>query len=356
MIKKETIKNFLKPTKIKIAFSFIFLCCYGFFFVIAPKDIKVKMGSLLEETSMKLGIFKGYKSDLFYTSPEHKEMLSIETAAITIQEEQKLHSMINETIEACFRYYETSEEKEIEKVKDLFAPAEYRKIKDDIDTTREKSKVWENYCKIPAKTPEIKFSEPRRYRNLENRIGIIISIPFAHPNFLGGGCVGEGFPHYIFIFDKINNNWKIEKMSSISIRIEWTEEGIVKKLLYLQSLGIEIVQLSSKDEQKIYSIVEKEYDEKILPEYKEKIGRIPKNLKIVKIKFEQSRKYRNLDERIGIISSIDETEPPGYVGGGKWEIFILKKIDNEWEIEKNIIMSRNLREDEQNLIQDLLKK
>ena len=207
-------KEFFKPTKLKIVLAGIFFVAV--YFIVNFNNFI----SFIE------------KFDPFYTSKEHRQNLGIEIIEIPFEKEQKLYSMIEQTIMAGFQYYDTGNEKEFEKVKDLFLQGEYERIKKSIKDVRKDKKMWEEYCKIPVEISEVKFSGPKRYKNLENRIGIITLLPFTVPDFIGGGCVGN--PLYIFIFKKIDSEQKIEKMGNIGIGwpvAEATERNAINKLL-----------------------------------------------------------------------------------------------------------------------------
>ncbi|NAS88307.1 hypothetical protein C4E24_00975 [ANME-1 cluster archaeon AG-394-G21] len=211
---------------IKIIFLFIII---GFSILAVTGHFPNKLGNVVGGVMDKLYKYEYEEPDPFWTSIEHRKRLGIEIVKLSSSEEQELHSMIEEVIKEGFSYYDTGKEKEFEVVRDLFLPEEYERVKLEIDRTREKREMWEGEdCKVPIEISEKKFSQPRKYKELNNRIGIIIIIPFISPDFLGSGCIAK--PKYIFIFKKMNNEWKIEKMWSVSIRLEWSEENIIQIL------------------------------------------------------------------------------------------------------------------------------
>ncbi len=172
----------------------------------------------------------------FRTSNEHRQEFGIETARLSFKEKRELHSMIEQTIMAGFQYYDTGDEKEFKKIKDLFLIEEYERIKNSIKKMRDEHKkrldAGPYPCKIPSHIPNGKFSKPREYKDLENRIGIMVLHKMSAPDILGGGC--ESDPLKIYIFKRIDNIWKIEKINGA--RIGWpiaetTENYVIKKLI-----------------------------------------------------------------------------------------------------------------------------
>lgn len=97
-----------------------------------PSKIQKKgpFGDIIMEMTyngaVKLGLIE--EQGPFYTSPEHMERLGIEIIELPIEEEQELHSMIEKVIKAGFLYYKTKDEKEFEKVKNLFLIEEYNRV------------------------------------------------------------------------------------------------------------------------------------------------------------------------------------------------------------------------------------
>jgi hypothetical protein len=84
--------------------------------------------------------------------------------------------------------------------------------------------------------------------------------------------------------------------------------------------------------------------------YETRLSLLPK-LKILKIEFSQPRKYRDLVDRIGIITYVSLTDPPNFLGGYPRDIFIVKKVNGKWEIEKRREVMIRLDIDEEALIQ-----
>lgn len=158
------------------------------------------------------------------TTIEHEEALGVKTAKISRAEKKELESMINESVKAQLEYYSTEKEESLEKVKDLYLPdgfeeyKEYakRKLAYFYDARSEKQSY--------EKMGQLKFSKPRTYKDLPGRVGVISFAKFID-NY--GNTYSTLNP--IFIFKKINGEWKIEEQTRIS-RKEMTEESLIQKI------------------------------------------------------------------------------------------------------------------------------
>ena len=149
----------------------------------------------------------------------------------------------------------------------------------------------------------------------------------------------------------------------------WTSQEHLKKW------GIEIVKLPLEEEQTIHSIIKDYYETKFISDleeqlrkmlttendpiikeyYETRLSLLPK-LKILKIEFSQPRKYRDLVNRIGIITYVSLTDPPNFLGGYPRDIFVLKKVNGRWEIEKRWEVLLRLDIDEEALIKSYFTK
>jgi hypothetical protein len=156
------------------------------------------------------------------TPLSHEKALGVETAKISSEEENKLYSMINESIKARLDYYSSEKEKELEKVRDLYLPEEFEKYKEDAkkglryfyDTRNEK----QSYEKIE----DMKFSKPRVYKSLEDRIGVINLVRFES-EYINN-------IYQILIFKKINGRWVIEQEKEIDFRLDNAEYNLIQKI------------------------------------------------------------------------------------------------------------------------------
>ena len=159
------------------------------------------------------------------TTIENEKALGVKTAKISRAEKKELESMINKSVKAQLEYYSTEKEESLEKVKDLYLPDGFEEYKKDAkrklayfyDTRSEKQSY--------EKMGQLKFSKPRTYRDLPGRIGVISFAKFIDNH---GNTYSTLNP--IFIFKKINDEWKIEKQTRISSPKEMTEKSLIQKI------------------------------------------------------------------------------------------------------------------------------
>ncbi len=364
------IKKYLKLISGIILITLVF---WGIFYLAVytfiPSTIKTGIISFKENV---FNYFTEEKRGPFWTSKEYKKELEIEIIDMSSEENQIFHSMIEKIIDAEFRYYNTGDEKEFEKVKNLFLPEEYERSKRKINSVKTSDdKEFENYYTIPDKITEIKFSEPRTYKDLEGRIGIISSIFKKNPENTNDKYY-SGKPYHIFIFKQVNNKWKIEKIKDFTIltKLQYAIQGSERNLIY--AMISKIIELSPNKEQGFHSIIEKTimagfqyYDTGDDKEFeavenmfssleeheliKRRIHKrrrdcpvlseckIPSTISLV---YSQPRYDENLKNRIGMICSLPVAAPDFMFEGCPrcqpkiGYIFIFKLINNEWKIEK----------------------
>lgn len=153
------------------------------------------------------------------TTVEHQKALGVETAKISSTEEEKLDSMINESVKAQLEYYSTEKDESLEKVKNLYLTNEFEHYK-------EYAKINAGYPEIKKqsydKIEQIKFSKPVTYKVLPNRVGIINFIKFKdyYTNNL----------EQLFIFKNINGEWKIEKQREIVATPDVDEDILIQEI------------------------------------------------------------------------------------------------------------------------------
>jgi hypothetical protein len=98
-----------------------------------------------------------------------------------------------------------------------------------------------------------------------------------------------------------------------------------------EKLGIENLKLASKEENYLHSLIENIYREKL-----------PSKIEKFDLFYSSPRKYKNLPKRLGIRTSLKCVSPPlknqEYQEIKNWYLknilFIFKKVNNKWEIEK----------------------
>jgi hypothetical protein len=218
----------LKVFKIILLSIALILFCVNIFRIIngiieewCPLWFKIRIDELKEiltgKTSSRLAEWRG---DPFQTEPWYMRKYGIKTINLLPAVEEYLHLMIKKVIEAGSGYYLKADDKEIEKVRSLFLEEEFENLKRKINEARRKeelSLIMEvKDCGILTQSLGTKFSKPRKYKLLENRLGIMVYIPFKAFNFLKGGC----WDHHSFLFifkQDENKEWKIERIELLGI-------------------------------------------------------------------------------------------------------------------------------------------
>ncbi len=164
---------------------------------------------------------KGKEDDFVFnmgTTQDHWKNLGIENAKMSSAKEEKLYLITVELIKAQLEYYSANKDDVLEKVQDLYLPESFAQFKEYIkgeSGERDARSGNQTYNKIKS----IKFSKPRSYKDLPDRIGIITYVEFitADTNNLG----------QLFIFKNVNNKWKIEKQDKIIVRLDAEENVLI---------------------------------------------------------------------------------------------------------------------------------
>jgi hypothetical protein len=206
MVKWKMLRMFLKVFEVILLSTALILFCYNIFRII---------NGMIE--TRRLAEWRG---DPFQTEPWYRRKYGIKTINLSPAVEEYLHLMIKKVVEAGSSYYLKADDKEIEKVRGLFLEEEFKELKRKINEARGKensSLIMEvEDCGILTQSLEMKFSKPRKYKLLENRLGIMVYIPFKAFNFLKGGC----WDHHSFLFffkQDGNKEWKIERIELLGI-------------------------------------------------------------------------------------------------------------------------------------------
>lgn len=191
----------------------------------------------------KLGLFQ---VDPFKTNEDYRQRLGVEITSIPFSDEENLHSMIKNVYKNGLDYFNARDDKNFKKIESYFLSEEYERIKQGIENSKQEcQKQKEQYKNEPSQWCEetsdfllekTKFSQPRKYRDLPERIGIMVLIPIVSPNYIdvivGGG--GTSSQYHIFIFKQANNEWKIEKIQALGGGVppaEIGEEAVIYKIL-----------------------------------------------------------------------------------------------------------------------------
>jgi len=165
----------------------------------------------------------------FITSAEHRERFGIETAKLSSNDENKLHEMIKKIVDAQTKYYETEKEENLEKVKSLFvSDKEFNQFKEILKMDGDSYKGGYTEILGYGDMKETKFSSPRKYKGLDDRIGILSYTKFNNSN---PSSAFDTLPQF-YIFKRMNNEWKIEIFDTdIPFGIENAEKGYLQQLI-----------------------------------------------------------------------------------------------------------------------------
>lgn len=212
-VNNKFIKIFKRITLIFLTIIIVFVAL----FVIFPESVG--------NTLSKVGFFDLVFGDKnFRTSAEHQKALGIKTANMSGKEEKELNSMINESIKAQLEYYSTEKDESLEEVKNLYLAEEFERYKEYVKlyaSFQQAKNGNQSYDKIE----KIKFSPPRTYKDLPDRIGIITFIKFNY-NYNYSNDITQ-----IFIFKNINGEWKIEKHIEVNIQLGATEASLIEEII-----------------------------------------------------------------------------------------------------------------------------
>lgn len=148
-----------------------------------------------------------------------------------------------------------------------------------------------------------------------------------------------GFMIYPFLPHKIKRIINKMEVKLFSLFTK-TEDPFQTPQEHKEKFGIENVNLSFEEKEKLHSMIEEAFRKAL-----------PSHVKVLKIEFSQPRRYRDLKDRIGIITYISLTDPPNFLGGYPRYIFIFKRVNGRWEIEKKWEIMLRLDVDEAALIQ-----
>ncbi|MDP3057164.1 MAG: hypothetical protein Q8N37_01405 [bacterium] len=169
---------------------------------------------------------------VFNTSEKHNKSLGIETAKISEEEIKKFNGIIEKIIKAQEEYNSTKKEESLEKVKNLYLPGVFEAHKEE-----SKRLITRYPLEVNDTIGTLKFSLPRIYKNLFDRIGIISLVDFSFSQELDGW---PGIILQVFIFKNVNGEWKIEKQQLRDVVIETeneqsgleaTESRLIKQIL-----------------------------------------------------------------------------------------------------------------------------
>lgn len=157
------------------------------------------------------------KQEFFYqieqTSPN--DDIGLTTVELFSVDKSEIEFIIQKVFDYQWNYFYDREEKLLDRqyIKDLYLPEGYQPVKEQL-----KNRLAENYNDVGTQNQygyrnynssdisrffqETKFSKPRKYKNLDNRVGIMAG-------FYDGKTYKSDIQY--FLFRKMDNQWKIEK-------------------------------------------------------------------------------------------------------------------------------------------------
>lgn len=152
-------------------------------------------------------------------NPNSEDIIGLSLANLSVDEEKEIQEIIKKAFEGqwLYRYHYKNEDEMDELIRYLYLPEGYQQFKKEI---KEKYKYIgrENSLKgVSSSLEKMRFSKPRKYKDLDDRIGIIAGSEF-------------GDVHY-FLFKKVDNQWKIEKEKWPSVKYYFDETSIIKELV-----------------------------------------------------------------------------------------------------------------------------
>ena len=130
-------------------------------------------------------------------SSDHGDVIGLSLAKLSTNEEKEIHEVVRRAFEGqhLYRYYYKNEKEMDKLIEYLYLSEGYQQFKREIKEEYEYVNRESSLENILSSLEKMRFSKPRKYKDLDDRIGII---------------AGNGNIHY-FLFKKVNDQWKIEK-------------------------------------------------------------------------------------------------------------------------------------------------
>jgi hypothetical protein len=162
------------------------------------------------------------------TTQHHWKDLGIENPKISSEEEKSLYLITVEAVKAQLEYSAVKNDKFLEEVINLYLPEEFERYKGAIKSTggyRPDGATYQTYkdeYQFYNEIKTIKFSKPRIYEGLPDRIGIINYVEFndSKANRLT----------QIFILKNVNSEWKIEKQTELFGALSSEEDNLIGEI------------------------------------------------------------------------------------------------------------------------------
>jgi len=180
-----------------------------------------------EYESKKRGFF--YHFDQTVENSNLKNITGLGFADLSLKEEKEIRNIIKKAFAGQWNYYYDKDENKLDKfIKDLYLPEEYLLFKEEIkETLKHNQEQYEyiNFTKedVPDFIKKIEFSKFRKYRNLDDRVGVMAG-------FSGRNSLSMQY----FLFRKVNDQWKIEREKityTSPHELPSTEASIIEELI-----------------------------------------------------------------------------------------------------------------------------
>jgi hypothetical protein len=147
-----------------------------------------------------------HEFDQVAENPNFENTIGLSITSLSFEKEKEIKSIIKKTFEGQWNYYYDKDENKLdESISGLYLSEEYLLFKEEIkEKLKNNQDQYEyiNFTKkdVPNFVKDIKFSKLRKYKDFNNRIGVIAG-------FSSGNSLGMQY----FLLKKENNQWKIEK-------------------------------------------------------------------------------------------------------------------------------------------------
>ncbi len=147
-----------------------------------------------------------YEFDQAAENSNSENVIGLSVANLSPEKEKEIKNIIKKAFEGQWNYYyDKNEDKLDESIRELYITEEYLLFKEEIKEELENNQSQYEYINftkedVPNFIEDIKFSKLRKYRDFNDRIGVI-----------AGFSGSNKFSMQYFLFKKENNQWKIEK-------------------------------------------------------------------------------------------------------------------------------------------------
>lgn len=170
-----------------------------------------------------------YEFDQAAENPSFENTIGLSVARLSLEEKEEIKSVIKKVFEGQWNYYYDKDEGKLdESISGFYLSGEYLLFKEEIKEKLKNNQDQYGYINftkkdVPNFIKDIKFSKPRKYKDFNNRIGVI-----------AGFSGNNSFSIQYFLLKRENNQWKIEKERityTSPYELPNTEMLIIEKLM-----------------------------------------------------------------------------------------------------------------------------